>query len=328
MANWLTRRASFWKQAFYSKVRAAMGIFITAFTLLLIIRDGIVDPSNRDWFLLKFIPNLPWYWWLVIGTVLLLFLMLEGAYDVHNKGIAGFQKRYRARLKEYRKEFNSQLASAGVQALLAEKLPRSEELVTGAERELFTRLGGKEQSRLEAQSEETLKPDPIVVCRRVFQTPVRWNGQTFMPEEQPQEDTFYAAVAVLVNRPKAKGRVPTIRYLSAQLTFYDAESEYHGRVGHAFWLGHDYGHIALSAGGEALLVVAVGNREGGMFSANNPDAQHSRYDDEKPVELEGEHFRVQAYLSDDNVELETVFFELSRDEKGLPLLKLAEEDAA
>lgn len=105
MANFLTRRLYFWKQAFYSKVMAAVSILITAFTILLIIRDGVVDPKNRDWFLLKFVPNLPWYWWLVIGVLCLLFLALEGAYDVHKSENAKLLSKHRQRVRQLEEKF-------------------------------------------------------------------------------------------------------------------------------------------------------------------------------------------------------------------------------
>lgn len=117
MANWLTRRSSFWTRAFNSKVRGGLGILITVLTVVLALRDSLVDPKDRETFLGSIIPPLPWYWWLVIGTMLLMVLALEGAYGVSQNEVLGFQRRYRNKIKEMRREHLGELTSVRVAAV-------------------------------------------------------------------------------------------------------------------------------------------------------------------------------------------------------------------
>jgi hypothetical protein len=55
MANCLAQRAAFWKAALYTKVRAGVAVLIATFTLLMILRDAVLDPKYRDRYLLKYL---------------------------------------------------------------------------------------------------------------------------------------------------------------------------------------------------------------------------------------------------------------------------------
>jgi hypothetical protein len=84
-------------------------IIITAsLALFLSIRDGIIDPQSRDkFYLLNFIPQLSWYWWVIIALFLLLVLMMEGAYRISESKRLDLKRRYKTRLQEVQEKSHS-----------------------------------------------------------------------------------------------------------------------------------------------------------------------------------------------------------------------------
>jgi hypothetical protein len=180
------------------------------------------------------------------------------------------------------------------------------------------------QEQSEAANSAPTKLDPVLVCGRIYITPVYWTGYKFTVQEKPDEDPIYSLVAGFVNRPKAKGYVPPISFLQAQLTYYDDKGRYYGRVAHSHWLGHDFFCCDLDAGGEAALIVAVSRRGGYMFAVSNPRSGATAYEEKPPLELKGDVFRVQAHLWASGGEELTVNFEIGAKPGELPTIKTVE----
>lgn len=310
-----------------------MGITVSAFTILLILRDAVLDPKYRDWFLLKYIPNWPWYVWTIIGVTALSLLALEGAYGVHKTELATFKKRYKTRVTTLKKDYREGIASARIEAILGATLtkPQPEEQALLIEQPLLEEKPVKvlenklpEAQQVEAQESAPPKADPTLVCKKVYVIPVYWTGLKFIEEKEPKDDNLYAAIAEFVNRPNTRGYVPAISYLTAQITFYDAEGEYYHRVSHGYWLGHDLYHCNLDAGDKGLLVIAVGHRGHNMRAVENRKSEVEILKEKAPFEFVGKRFRIQAYVSAHR-ESATVFFDFAYKADGLPEIQIIDE---
>lgn len=81
---------------------AALSSLIIILTLFLGIRDGVMEAKYRTVSILKYIPQLGWQWWLVIGTFSLLALALEGAYRAHVNSYSKLRIKHKQRIKEIR----------------------------------------------------------------------------------------------------------------------------------------------------------------------------------------------------------------------------------
>jgi hypothetical protein len=69
--------------------------------------------------------------------------------------------------------------------------------------------------------------------------------------------SFHGVIAEFVNSPHAKGWVPGIEFLEAQITFRNAERHFVHRVSECLWLDHENSYIqGLQSGKRARLIVA------------------------------------------------------------------------
>ncbi|HEX8072069.1 MAG TPA: hypothetical protein VF546_19120 [Pyrinomonadaceae bacterium] len=234
----------------------------------------------------------------------------------------------------------TKLKAASTQALKSPSTPQPPEsrqrevVVTPEERLLAAKIGGASADELKAlqvREEERAqpRPEPILVCKTIYVTPVYWTGFKFILEEKPNADPPYALIAEFVNRPNAKGYVPPVRCLYAQM-YYDRKRDYYGRAAYAHWLGEEVCYCDLDAGGEALLIVAVGHRGGPMYAVSNPDeGVIGRREEKPPLKLIWERFHVQAHLSGSLPdETATVYFEIGVKPGELPTIKVVNEAEA
>jgi len=66
-----------------------MGLTITVVTVLLTIRDGILDPRYREH---SVVPPWKWYWWTIIGLSAMLTLILESTYRTYAQALGNYRK--------------------------------------------------------------------------------------------------------------------------------------------------------------------------------------------------------------------------------------------
>ncbi len=117
-----------------------MAIIIAAFTLFLSIRDGVLGPQDRErWYALKYIPQLSWYWWVVIGVFGLLLLALEGAYRAHKGENWKLLKKHKEKIGEIKREYQQKEIQDNLRELVSAKQtgkqpPVSEDAVTISEK--------------------------------------------------------------------------------------------------------------------------------------------------------------------------------------------------
>lgn len=126
------RFLDFWRTAFDGRVRIGMAIFIGTFTVAQILRDVVLAPEYRNWFLLQYVPAWPWYIWTMLGLVGLLVLTLESGFRRHETAIANYRHRYKERRKEQKSAHRAQLVDIKLErvadqnkvAALAAPLPK------------------------------------------------------------------------------------------------------------------------------------------------------------------------------------------------------------
>jgi hypothetical protein len=76
--------------------------------------------------------------------------------------------------------------------------------------------------------------------------------------EKAGEKTFDGTIAEFVNSPNARGWVPGIDFLEAQITFFDREGGFVHRVTECLWIGKGDSYIRqLQAGRRARLIVSI-----------------------------------------------------------------------
>jgi hypothetical protein len=320
MANWLTKRFSYWKASFQHRVRAVMGITISAFTLLLILRDVILDPKYRDWFLLKYIPNLPWYWWALIGLTALFLLALEGAYAVQRDEHLKLLKRHKARIREIKEKYKTDQIHAHTKQLVAAThiSQQSTEITPPIKQPLLeekpTQEIAKEDKAIEIDASLT---EQRIECIRTYTAPTRYTkedtaeGEAAVLYEVEEVGGRWpnTVIAEFVNSPNAKGWVTPIPSLRAQITFYDAQGNYCHRVSHCAWLKEPSEYIELEAGDRAGLAIALLLEAGQINSIENYN-ERGLYEKKPPAKLDGKSFRVRVLLTGgrfDLIEEEFIF---------------------
>lgn len=326
MANFLTRRVAFWHDAFRSKVRAGIGLFITAFTILMIFRDAILDPKYKDWFLFKYAPDWSWQTWLVTGLCALLLLTLESGFSKNRADKRAFYTKHKERLSALKTVHRQELANARLETLITGKEAKKTELtVTDAERQLFAGESGSleisaleekpiQEVALEAEAVEEKVPEKE---RRIalfdsYVISFEFEGSHNTPTKvKKNSKSLDALVVEFVNSPNTRGWVSEIRYLQAQITYFDAEDKFYHRVINCLWLGEDESYVHLSADGRVILFITIGFSDT-AFAAEKLEG------DKEPTRLDGDSYRVQVNLSGSGHK-EDFMFNLSLPEKKLTI---------
>jgi hypothetical protein len=328
MFKWLNKRIAFWRSGIVKPLKViAVAILLLILPAIGIIRDVVLAPENRNWYLLKYIPNWPWYWW-VVGILIGLLIFLEETNYRANKASLREQKlKHIERMARSRERHQAELTNARITALISTKDTSKEThvTVTPGERQLFAAMAGQPPPP-DKKSLTQSKAEPVLVCKKTYAIPVYWTGYKFIEEQEPKDDGPYAVIAEFVNRPNTKGHVPSIYFLNAQITFYDAKGEYYDRVAHSFWLGYENCYLDLDAGGRGRLVVAVAHRGVNAFGVSNSNAGATRYEEKEPFELVGTSFRVSIYLSAQHGLGEATNFDFTYNADGLPDIKIADAE--
>ncbi len=79
--NWLKRRILVWKKVIWGRTTAVFTGLWFLIGLILFIRDELLPPEYQEkWRILKLIPDWSWYFWIILGLVVVLGIVLEGAY--------------------------------------------------------------------------------------------------------------------------------------------------------------------------------------------------------------------------------------------------------
>jgi hypothetical protein len=115
--NPLAKRIAFWKDIYYGWTRKGVASFITISTVVLVFRDLFVAPAHKDFSFFKYIPQWPWYSWLIVGLIGLLLLTLESSYNKSQRDRMAIRGHLRTRLKDRDARHKADLLSAQVQSL-------------------------------------------------------------------------------------------------------------------------------------------------------------------------------------------------------------------
>jgi hypothetical protein len=115
MPNPLAKRLTFWKDIYFGWVRVGVALFITVSTVVLALRDLFVAPEHKDFSFFKYIPQWPWYVWLIAGLTGLLLLTLESSYNKSQRDRVVIRGHLRTRLKERDERHKADLLSAQFQ---------------------------------------------------------------------------------------------------------------------------------------------------------------------------------------------------------------------
>src|SRR6201989_3044838 len=88
MRRFIQSRFAFLRSGVARPLRViAVSIFLLILSAIGITRDVLLPPENRNWYALKYFPNLPWYWW-VIGILIGLLIFLEETnFRAHSVGL-------------------------------------------------------------------------------------------------------------------------------------------------------------------------------------------------------------------------------------------------
>jgi hypothetical protein len=307
MAKWLKHRFLFWKSGIVHPLKViAVGIVVLILPAIGIVRDVVLPPESRNWYLLKYVPNWSWHWWVICILVGLVIFLEETNYRAHRTGLRLQRQKQIERVARIRTRHTQQLTDARLETLVTDKTkPEKKEVtVTDAERRIFA---SKEQLvRLEAQSTPK-KEAHTLVCQRTRLIPTTMYSNIISEKEKGGEDDIYAVVAEFVNSPDAMGWVAPIEYLSAQITFYDSDGKYFHRINRGYWIEQSESRIILGSGDRGKLVIAVGLLGGKKFVLENDTDSYYSTAKKMPVELEGQNFRVQVCLTATILNEVTVF---------------------
>jgi hypothetical protein len=253
MANWLTRRVSFWHGAFRSKVRAGMGLFVAAFTVLMIVRDAILDPKHKDWFLLKYAPDWPWQAWLIIGLCTLLLLTLESGFSKNRADKRAFFSKHKERLSALKTAHQLELGNARLETLITgkETQKQPEVTVTDAERQLLASQSGS----LGDDSQKVAAPDVMLDLRCVDTETikVRLDGNNRITKDERGSNQAALAYFHLKPLPQSESWVR----VRAIVTLHDLDGNRKGRGKDGVWQYKNEKDITFSIGDTHALVVAL-----------------------------------------------------------------------
>jgi heme exporter protein D len=100
MANIISRTILFWGRALIQSGRAIVTLVIAILSGLLAIRDGVLPKEWRDVFLAQYVPQKPWYVWVIVFLVCLLVFIIFVVPTLQHKANLAQRAIYRKRLRE------------------------------------------------------------------------------------------------------------------------------------------------------------------------------------------------------------------------------------
>ncbi|SRR6266404_721993 len=269
MANCLTRRLSFWRTAFKG-VRALIGIIVSILTLFLGIRDGVIDPKYRDVSLLKYLPHLDWYWWLVIGVLALALLALEGSYRTYQNGYAKFRAKHKTRIKEIRAEFQQREIHANTRQLIT----------------VATETDSPKTGAIEA-----VQAAPNLVCLGDDHLYVEIDRQEVFRQSDHVLTCLRAITVKFRNAIKPGEKIGSIGNVRAHIVYYDLviQDRIAKEVDHACWLNEELPDVSFGA--DKLHHLILGTLQPG---SNDEDAENAftvyENDPDRSVPLSKTHY--------------------------------------
>ena len=247
------RRFSFYRGIFGGLLTRILSITITTLSLFLGLRDGVFPPQYRDRFLWKYIPYLPWYWWVLGGLALLILLILERAYRIYDEERSKLITSYEAKIQDLR---STQIDTS-----------RLNRPVEGTSIDLAS-------SRVKRESS---KPLPNIIFHESASTDVMVDHQggirlvTEDPHWDPNylgESSLQAVLGEFVNEVVIDRKTALVRSVKARLS-YMSSGGHKIRVSKGCWLNDNEGFVAFEPGESNQLIVAVRDIDGKVFAIEN-----------------------------------------------------------
>jgi hypothetical protein len=285
MANCFTRRLAFWTGAFEGWVRKTMGIFVAFFTLALIVRDGVLNPQYRDQFLLRYIPELPWHWWLVAGTLCFLLLAMEGAYRFHGSTKSRLFHKHRERVKEVRADHQMREIQANAARLIeADCLAARPEAIS------------YEPPSVAINDPARTAQGPNIWCVGTSVATIDYVDLKFTIQ-QPSLLLKHGMIAEFRNEVFPDSPTENVKGVVAHLTYFEgAKGKEIHRVSNGAWLGEDYNSTNFLTGRTPRLIIATLTPEGLMEAVEDTRESDERYFQPITVGLPAERLLVLVRL--------------------------------
>ena len=100
MFSTVSRIAVYWGRAVAHSGKAIVILILATLSALLAIRDGVLPKEWRDVFLAQYIPQQPWYIWVIAFLVCLLVFIIFVVPTLQHKAILAQRATYKKRLRD------------------------------------------------------------------------------------------------------------------------------------------------------------------------------------------------------------------------------------
>lgn len=240
MGSSLKRRWAFWTAGIARPVRA---IIVAVLLLILptigIIRDVVLQPEDRNWGLLKYMPKIGWYWYAIVILVGLLILLEETSFRAHRSGLRAQRIKHIERFANYRERYPTQPPLVIIQGT-----PDPPNLVSSAQK------------------------------RRVYRDS---SGVVFERDAGDEADSDVWAVTADFNNAILEKRKPgEMRDISARINFNPFQGNQYVTLDRAAWLRERSGKVVFGVNDTRELVVATLEQERMYGVKQLPAAEDSK----------------------------------------------------
>ena len=249
MPNPLTKRLVFWKDIYYGWTRKGLAAFITFATIVLILRDLFVSPQHKDFSFFRYIPQWPWYAWLIAGLVGLLLLTLESSYNQSQRDRLASRAHLRTRLKDRDNRHKTELLlRAQAQGLNQHLPPPVDENLT------------------KTDEEPQLEPDIVIETPELLTVHQRESDSVIVEgtERGREQEMMLANVVPYRNLVKAGKPIGVARNITGRAIYHrygDTSAISKERIA---WLSEDNPRVFFERNDVRRLVIALQNLNGAV----------------------------------------------------------------
>jgi hypothetical protein len=287
MSNSINRR-TFWKSGLVHPLKVAI---VTLLALILpaigIVRDVVLSPENRDRYLLQYIPNWSWYWWVILILVALLVLLEETSFRAHRIGQLNLQEHYESLIDKLEQKTQLLAISADVRDV----------------REL---IGGKQAEGQPIQIHELerhyeikkLVPNLVHLESSIVDV---YEGEHSVIIEGIHEGSqnFRALTSPYHNSPHTRPprRIGVVNGVSAEITYSFFDGSYPLTIHHGAWLSEKDNKVNFGVTTKRSLIIAtIGGANELYIIEREFDGVHPEGVTRRVKQLEGDLFKVQVRL--------------------------------